>query len=170
MPSKGAHSYSDGNITLRGDLTDVIIGKFCSIAGSVAMDCGFSHNTKLVTTFPFEAKFPERFGHLKTHFVSKGNIVIGNDVWIGEHVLVMSGVHVGDGAVLAARAVVTKNVRPYEIVAGIPARHIKFRFSQKIIDKLLIMKWWDWPEEKIFERVPLLMSENYEELFRLEGL
>jgi acetyltransferase-like isoleucine patch superfamily enzyme len=166
----GVGSYSDGPITLRLDLSNVIVGKYCSIASGVIMDCGFNHNTKFITTYPFNSAHPQHFGHIKGHPVTKGDILIGNDVWIGQEAMIMSGVHIGDGAVVAARAVVTKDVVSYSIVGGVPAHHIKYRFPMDVCEKLLILKWWDWPQEKIYQRVPLLMSENYEELFRLEGI
>jgi acetyltransferase-like isoleucine patch superfamily enzyme len=166
----GNGSYSDGPITLRLDLSNVIVGKFCSIARGVVMDCGFNHNLKFISTYPFNVMNPSKFGHLKGHPVTKGDIIIGNNVWIGESAMIMSGVHIGDGSAVAACAVVTKDVAPYSVVGGVPAHHIKYRFPVDVCEKLLILKWWDWPQEKIYQRVPLLMSENYEELFRLEGI
>lgn len=166
----GVGSYSDGPLTLRLNLRNVFVGKYCSIARGVIMDCGFSHNTKFITTYPFNAINPQAFGHIKGHPVTKGDIVIGNDVWIGEEAMIMSGVHIGDGAVVAARAVVTKDVSSYSIVGGVPAKHIKYRFPIEIVYKLLQLKWWDWTQEKINQRVPLLMSDNYDELFKLENI
>jgi acetyltransferase-like isoleucine patch superfamily enzyme len=166
----GRWSYSENPITLRFDLSNVIIGQFCSISRNVVMDCGLNHNLKYGTTFPFNKIFPVLFGNISGHPVTKGDIVIGNEVWIGEDVLIMSGVHVGDGAVIGARAVVTKDVEPYAIVAGVPAKLIRYRFSKDMIEKFLKMKWWDWPEEKIRRAVPLLMSERFEELFAQEGI
>jgi acetyltransferase-like isoleucine patch superfamily enzyme len=165
----GYRSYMDTPITCRLDLSNVIIGKYCAIARNVTMDCGFNHNTKFVSTYPFNALVPG-LGHLKGHPVTKGDIVIGNDVWIGEESMVMSGVTIGDGAVIGARAVVTKNVDPYAIVAGVPAKFIRCRFPKEVVQKFLQLKWWDWPDEKIFERAPLLMSEDYQRLFELEGI
>jgi acetyltransferase-like isoleucine patch superfamily enzyme len=166
----GRWSYSDGPVTLRFELSNVVVGKFCSIARNVVMDCGFNHNLKFGTLFPFNTIFPNLFGNIKEHPVTRGDIVIGNDVWIGEDSLIMSGVHIGDGAVVAARAVVTKNVEPYAIVGGVPAKLIRYRFSKLTIEKFLKMKWWDWSEEKIRQSVPLLMSENFEKLFEAEGI
>jgi acetyltransferase-like isoleucine patch superfamily enzyme len=165
----GNGSYSDGPVTLRLDLSNVIVGKYCSIGRNVVMDCGFNHNLKFGTTYPFNVLNP-KFAHLKGHPVTKGDIVIGNAVWIGEESVIMSGVHIGDGAAVATRAVVTKDVAPYSLVGGVPARHIRYIFPKPIIEKFLKMRWWDWPQEKIYQRVPLLMSENYEELFRLENI
>ena len=165
----GAHSYADGPVTLRLDLSNVIVGKYCSIGRNVVMDCGFNHNLKFGTTYPFNVLYP-KFAHLKGHPVTKGDIVIGNAVWIGEESVIMSGVHIGDGAAVATCAVVTKDVEPYSLVGGIPARHIKYIFPKLTIEKFLKMKWWDWPWEKIEKAVPLLMSENFEKLFEAEGI
>lgn len=157
----GDHSYSDGPVSLRCNLSDVIVGKFCSIAKGVVMDCGFNHNPQFVSSYPFNVLMPQ-FGHLKGHPVTKGDIVIGNDVWIGQEAMIMSGIHIGDGAVVGARAVVTHDVAPFAIVAGMPAELIRYRFPARVIAALLEIRWWDWPMEKINEVVPLLMSENYE--------
>ena len=90
-------------------------------------------------------------------------MVIGNDVWIGEHVLILPGVQIGDGAVIAAGSVVTKNVSDYEIVGGVPARHIRNRFTDERIRELKRIKWWDWPLDKIKENYQLLQSSNIDE-------
>jgi len=161
----GAHSYW---ITPnpRFDRSNVIIGKYCSIAQLVVMDCGMQLHTEWATTsslsFHYHAKMTDGF--------SKGDIVIDNDVWIGEGALIMSGVHIESGAVVGARAVVTKNVPPYAIVVGAPAKVTRYRFPPDIIRKFLRLKWWDWPDEKVKERMPLLLSKDYQELFKVEGL
>jgi acetyltransferase-like isoleucine patch superfamily enzyme len=133
------------------------IGKFCSISTDVTLFVGGEHRWDWVTTYPFpdvcrDARF------FKGHANSKGPIVIGNDVWIAHKVIILSGVTVGDGAVVAAGSVVTKDVPPYTIVAGNPARLIKLRFSEEQIKALLDIRWWDWPMEKIREAWPLLLS------------
>jgi chloramphenicol O-acetyltransferase type B len=124
------------------------IGRFCSISGSIKVIAG-QHpnitNPKSVTTFPFN----ELHGLPFTPCCGYDPITIGNDVWIGEFVSIKYGVTIGDGAVIGACSVVTKDVRPYEIVAGTPAKHIRFRFTQEQIDMLLRIKWWDWDIEKI---------------------
>lgn len=157
--------YSYGNPKLRGELSNVITGKFCSISDFATFDCGAQHNSDFISTFPFNQKLniPEITSHPKT----KGDIRIGSDVWIAEGAFVMSGITIGDGAVIAAGAVVTKNVKPYEVVGGVPAKHIKFRFSKEVIDKLLYLRWWDKGIEEIKQISPLLMSSNLEELFKL---
>jgi len=164
--TKGDHSYWVGPI-VRRTLSDVKIGKYCSIANDVVMDCGMQHHVEWITTSPLRKHFE---GNEIYGVFSKGNIVIGNDVWIGEGVLIMSGVHIEDGAVIGARTVVTKDVPPYAVMGGSPARVLKYRFPPDVIQKLLKLKWWDWPDEKVKERIPLLLSKDYQELFKVEGL
>ncbi len=100
------------------------------------------------------------FSFIRDETVSKGDIVVGNDVWIGTGALIMSGVKIGNGAVIAAKAVVTRNVPPYSIVCGVPARVIKMRFPDNIIEKLEMVKWWDYEDEKLIEVIPLLESND----------
>jgi len=94
---------------------------------------------------------------------TKGEVVIGSDVWIGQDALILSGVTIGHGSVIAARSVVTKDVQPYSIVAGNPARHIRFRFPEETIRSLLEIAWWDWPSIKIQEAWPMLQSSRVED-------
>lgn len=91
---------------------------------------------------------------------NKGDIVIGNDVWIGFEAVIMAGVTIGDGAIIASRAVVTKDVPPYSIVGGTPAKLIRKRFTDEQIDKLLRLKWWDWDEEKVRQNIDKIMDVN----------
>lgn len=98
---------------------------------------------------------------------NKGDIVIGNDVWIGYEALIMSGVSIGDGAVIGSRAVVTKNVAPYTIVGGVPAKEIRKRFDSETIEKLKELQWWDWPADKIKTYLPYIMKGNISRLFQL---
>ena len=92
-------------------------------------------------------------------------INVGNDVWIGYEAIIMAGVHIGDGAIIATRAVVTKDIPPYTIVGGIPANPIRKRFSDDIIQKLEILKWWDWPIEKIHQKLPYILNGDISNLF-----
>jgi acetyltransferase-like isoleucine patch superfamily enzyme len=135
------------------------IGRFCSIARGVEIYLGGEHRTDWVTTYPFNALFPDHSG-IKGHPKTKGDVVIGNDVWIADGAIIMSGVTIGDGAVIGARSVVIKDVKPYEIVAGNPAVHIKFRFDEKVIQKLLEIKWWNWETSKIDKSVHLLQNDD----------
>jgi acetyltransferase-like isoleucine patch superfamily enzyme len=149
-----------------GATTKLRIGKFCSLAGGVQIYLGCNHRTDWITTYPFPA-FPEYFNNafkITGHVATKGDVVIGNDVWIGERVLILSGVTIGDGAVIAANSVVTKDVEPYSIVGGNPAKLLKKRFNEDTIQKLLEIKWWDWPIEKINDNLDILCSSNMNEL------
>ncbi|HBF2436607.1 TPA: CatB-related O-acetyltransferase, partial [Clostridioides difficile] len=131
----------------------LIIGKFCSIAcnAKFLMTSG-NHTLKSKSTYTFPI-FYEEWGldinHITDAWDNKGNIIIGNDVWIGYDSIIMSGVHIGDGAIIGTRAVVTNDVPPYSIVGGVPAKIIKKRFNNNTISKLLEIKWWDWPYKKI---------------------
>ena len=95
---------------------------------------------------------------------NKGDIVIGNDVWIGFEAVIMAGVTIGDGSIIGTRAVVTKDIPPYTIVGGVPAKPIRQRFSDKVISALLEIKWWDWPDEKIRKNISAIQSGNISEL------
>ena len=129
------------------------IGKFCSIAcGAKFLFASANHTQASVSTYPFPIFFEEwdlDIGDVTSAWDHKGDIVIGNDVWIGYEAVVMAGVTIGDGAIIGARAVVTKDVPPYTIVGGVPARKIRRRFSDDVIARLLELKWWDWPAERI---------------------
>lgn len=164
----GEYSYGQPNIKYWGDGTTYSIGKFCSIADEVWIFLGGNHRLDWISTYPFPA-FPEfeKVVHIKDHAVSKGNVIIGNDVWIGSHVIILSGVSIGDGSAIGAYSIVTKDVPPYAIVAGNPAHLIRYRFSEDIIKELLQIKWWDWPIEKIKKNTPLLCSDHIEEFIAL---
>ena len=101
-----------------------------------------------------------------TAWDNKGDMIIGNDVWIGYEAMIMSGVTIGDGAIIGTRALVTKDVPPYTVVGGIPAKTIKKRFSDEIIAELLLLKWWEWPLERISYALPHIQSGNIQELKR----
>lgn len=131
----------------------LVIGKFCSIAcGARFLFNSANHTMGSLSTYPFPLFF-EEWGLDRTDVAqawdNKGDIVIGNDVWIGYEAVIMAGVTIGDGAVIGARAVVTKDVPPYTIVGGVPARPIRLRFLQQTVDALLELAWWDWPKERI---------------------
>lgn len=134
-------------------MNNVTIGKFCSIATGVIVDSGFNHETKSVSTYPFRSQLGFDVPH---NAICKGDIEIGNDVWICENVLIMSGVKIGDGAIIGANTIVTKDVKPYSIVGGSPAREIKSRFNYTQIFHLMNIKWWEWPIAKIQENAHLL--------------
>ena len=138
------------------------IGKFCSIAcGAKFLFASANHTQTSVSTYPFPIFFEEwdlDIGDVTSAWDHKGDIVIGNDVWIGYEAVIMAGVTIGDGAIIGARAVVTKDVPPYTIVGGVPARDIRRRFSDDVIARLLELKWWDWPAEQIQRNIKNIQS------------
>ncbi len=145
------------------------IGKFCSIAWNVTVYLGGNHRVDWIALYPFSSddpRWPEAEG-VEEFLTSGGDVNVGNDVWIGSDVLIMSGVTIGDGAVVAAGSVVTNDVEPFAIVGGNPARVIKKRFSDEVIGRLLEIRWWDWPEEKIRRNIAVLCSPDIEKLEEL---
>ncbi len=142
----------------------LVIGKFCSIACSVKFlfNCA-NHSLKSLSTYTFPLFYEEwdlEKSNVTAAWDNKGDIIIGNDVWIGYEAVIMAGVHIGDGAIIAARAVVTKDVPPYTIVGGIPAKEIRKRFDRNMIERLLMLKWWDWPVDKIRRCLPDIAEGN----------
>ena len=154
----------------RKDVDRLIIGKYCSIgSGAVFMMAGNQgHSMEWVSTFPFYYQ-ANIFKHSKNAFKKSGDTHIGHDVWVGSEAMLMAGVTVGSGAVIAARAVVTKDVPPYTIVGGNPAQVIRKRFDEPTIAKLLALKWWDWTEEEVKSAMPHLCSENMDSLLALNS-
>jgi virginiamycin A acetyltransferase len=149
----------------------LFIGKYCSIAcGARFIMNGANHKMGSFTTFPFPVVAVDWELDLgrEQAWDQAGDTVIGNDVWIGYESIIMPGIHVGDGAVLAARSLVTKDVPPYTIVGGSPARVIKKRFSDDIIEILLKLKWWDWDALKVKKNVMALMSGDVAALKKLQ--
>lgn len=142
----------------------LIIGKFCSIAcGAKFLFNSANHTLSSLSTYPFPIFFEEwdlEIKDITKAWDNKGDIVIGNDVWIGYEAVILAGVTIGDGAVIGTRAVVTKGVPPYTIVGGIPAKPIKKRFPQETIDALLKIKWWDWDKKHIAQQISHLQSGN----------
>ena len=149
----------------------LIIGKFCSIACGTKflMNCANHTLHSLSTyTFPLFGEEWENKMNVRDSWDNRGDITIGNDVWIGYEAVILSGVTIGDGAIIGTRAVVTKDVPPYTIVGGSPARVLKKRFSDDIVDKLLKMKWWNWPVEKIARSLEYIQSGNISQLEKIE--
>lgn len=144
----------------------LIIGKFCMIASDVKFIMnGANHLSKSISSYPF-AIFGEDWKNAMEgkSYPNKGDTVVGNDVWIGYNATIMPGVKIGDGAIIATNATVVKDVAPYSIVGGNPAREVKKRFSDKTIDKLLKLKWWDWEIEKITANIQHLTGDKGDKL------
>ena len=142
----------------------LIIGKYCSIAcGAKFLFNSANHTMTSLSTYPFPLFF-EEWGLEKKNVTNawdnKGDIVVGSDVWIGYEAVILAGVTIGDGAIIGTRAVVTKDVPPYTIVGGIPAKPIRKRFDDEMISHLLALKWWDWAEERIAQNINLIQSGN----------
>lgn len=161
----GEFSYGRPLICRYENETKVSIGKFCSLAAGVTIVMGGEHRTNWCTTYPFNALIND-FAYIKGHPASKGDIIIGNDVWLGSDSKILSGVHIGNGCVVSANAVVTKDVEPYTIVGGVPAKIIGKRFDDETIQKLEEIQWWNWDKEYIYDAVPLLQSNDLEQLFK----
>lgn len=146
----------------------LIIGKFCSIAcGAKFIFNSANHTMKSLSTYQFPLFFEEWDLDKKDvadSWDNKGDIVIGNDVWIGYEAVIMSGVTIGDGAIIGTRAVVTKDVPPYTIVGGIPAKQIRKRYSDETIDTLLKIQWWNWSKEKIRENIEVIKQGKLEDI------
>lgn len=146
----------------------LIIGKFCSIAcGAKFLFNSGNHKMASLSTYTFPLFFEEwdlEKENVAQAWDQKGDIIIGNDVWIGYEAVILSGVTIGDGAVIGCRAVVTKDIPPYTIVGGVPAKPIRKRFDEETIKELQKIKWWDWPEEKIAGKIPAIQAGDLEEL------
>lgn len=160
--SIGEFTYGEPTIHMWTDKYKVKIGKFCSFSHNITIIVDGNHRIDWVSTYPF-GKVIKDIKENPGHPIGKGDIIIGNDVWIALGVLILPGVKIGDGAVIGANSVVTKNVDDYEIVAGNPAKHVKYRFSQEQIDSLKKIKWWDWPIEKIKANLEMIESPNIDE-------
>lgn len=140
----------------------LIIGKFCSIAcGAKFLLTSANHKMSSLSTYPFPI-FYEEWGldakDIRNAWDNKGDIVIGNDVWIGYEAVIMSGVTIGDGAIIGTRAVVTKDVPPYTIVGGVPAKPIRKRFDDATIERLVKLRWWDWEHDKIAQSIAAIQA------------
>lgn len=160
----GDHSYGRPKVRFPESGAKLSIGRYGSIADDVQILLGGNHRLDYVTTYPFGAMtaiWPEAAGTRGFH-ATRGDVAIGHDVWLGSGCVIMSGVAIGDGAVVAARAMVTKDVPPYAIVAGNPARLVRQRFDDRTIERLLACRWWDLPRERVAALIPLLQSPDIE--------
>lgn len=146
----------------------LIIGKFCSIAcGAKFLFNSANHTMASLSTYPFPLFFDEwelEKKNVTEAWDNKGDIIVGNDVWIGYEAVILAGVMIGDGAIIGTRAVVTKDVPPYTIVGGVPAKSIRKRFDDETISELLKLKWWDWSEEKISQNIQAIKSGHIGQL------
>jgi acetyltransferase-like isoleucine patch superfamily enzyme len=163
----GDFTYGNPRILEWGEGANLKIGKFCSIAENVNLFLGGNHRADWISTYPFNkiSTFNIQSENIVGHPSTKGDIIIGHDVWIGFGSTILSGVNIGSGAIIGAFSLVTKNVLPYEIVAGNPARHIRFRFDEIIINKLMRIEWWNLEDEEIIRISTLLTSSRFDELF-----
>lgn len=162
----GEFSYGRPKVRFPESGKKLTIGRYCSIADKVEILLGGNHRTDWATTYPFSALkglWPSAPATEDYH-TSRGDVVIGHDVWLGSGVTILSGITVGHGAVVAAQAVVTKDVPPYAIVGGNPAKVIRYRFDEATIAALLEIRWWDLPQEKVATLIPLLQSDRVREL------
>lgn len=141
------------------------IGKYCSFGPEVKVFLGGEHRADWISTYPFNVLEPN-FSHITGHPHSKGDVTVENDVWIGWGALIMSGVRVGNGAVVGAYSLVTKDVPDYAIVAGNPARLVRMRFPPEVIARLLEIQWWNWPHERVRRAIPYLQSGDMEGFLR----
>ena len=149
----------------------LIIGKFCSIAcgAKFLFNCA-NHTLKSLSTYTFPLFYEEwelEKSNITTAWDNKGDIVIGNDVWIGYEAVILAGVTIGDGAIIGSRAVVTKDVPPYTIVGGLPARTIRRRYDEETAARLEKLRWWDWPEAQVRRAIPLLQAGDLDALEKL---
>ena len=166
LATVGAGTYGDPVVYWWNLETHLNIGKFCSIADGVTFILGGEHSTQSKTTFPF-ASFPKQWSNTSVNSglqLSKGDIDIGSDVWIGYGVTILSGVSIGHGAVIGAGSVISKDVPPFSIVAGNPAKLVRMRFTPSQIGQLLKEAWWEWPIEKIDAHIPSLMRAPQEQI------
>lgn len=146
----------------------LVIGRFCSVAcGAKFLFTSGNHSMRSLSNYTFPIFFDEwdlDAKNIRGAWDNKGDIVIGNDVWIGYEAVILSGVKIGDGAVIGARAVVTKDVPPYTVVGGVPAKTIRKRFDDATVEKLLALRWWGWDKEKIKRSISAIQSGNIAEL------
>jgi acetyltransferase-like isoleucine patch superfamily enzyme len=170
----GRHTYGfvdpDETFPMYTEGARIVVGAFCSISSEARVLGGGEHAISRASTFPLRARLFDSQERTASESVDKGPTVIGNDVYIGVGAIVLSGVTIGDGAVIGAGAVVSKPVPPYAVVAGSPARIIRYRFEREIRDRLLALRWWEWEDAKIHRLLPLFMGDVESFLHEAERL
>lgn len=161
--SIGNHTYGAPMIRWWGEPADLTIGKYCSIADDVEIFLGGNHRTDWVSTYPFSVfrRWTEA-RNVTGHPSTRGSVMIGNDVWLGAGCVILSGVTIGNGAVIGCRSVVTRDVPDYAIVAGNPAAIVRMRFQATQINQLLACAWWDWEPSRVARNVKRLLSTDVE--------
>lgn len=155
----GTNCYGVPNVKHANPDAMLTIGNYCSIARNVQIFLGGNHRTDWITTYRFPVFFSEA-EHIINSATTNGNVIVGSDVWLSENSTVLSGITIGHGAVVANGAMVTKDVAPYEIVGGNPAKHIRWRFDEPTRESLLKSAWWNWPEDEVLSVVDLLCSDD----------
>lgn len=164
----GDHTYGKPRVISWGEGTLLMIGRYCSIGTNVTIFLGSEHRINWVSTYPFTFLWEEARS-IPGHPSTKGDVAIGNDVWIGFGATILSGVTIGEGAAIGACSVVTRDVPPYAIVAGNPVRIVRYRFNEETIQKLLQIRWWDWPDEKVKENIHLICSDSMDVFIKKFG-
>lgn len=163
-----ATEFEQRNVLYNYGPENLVIGKYCAIAAETRfIMSGANHSTKDVSTFPFTifgGERAERTLDIALDIPSRGDTVVGNDVWIGYRAIIMPGVRIGDGAIIASGSVVTRDVPPYTIVGGNPATLVKQRYTDADVERLLRIRWWDWPVEKVTRHLRVLMAGTPEEI------
>ena len=158
---KYTYGFESTQIYSWGEDIDIKIGRFSSIGAGLQLFCGGNHSTSFVSAYPFGSVYPN-FLKIRTDkkiVFSNGDIKIGNDVWIGRDVSIMSGINIGDGSVIAANSHVIKDVEPYSIYGGNPAKFIRYKFSEETIEMLLKLQWWNY-EDDIIEKIYPILIDN----------
>lgn len=158
----GTCSYGAPRVRHWDKTSTLKIGAYCSIAKNVQIFLGGYHRIDWITSYPFPDFFPEK-RYIKDYYTSRGDVVIGSDVWLCENCTILSGVKIGHGAVIASGAVVSRDVAPYAVMAGNPAQQVRWRFDEETRAALLETAWWDWQHEEILQIVDKLCSENISE-------
>ena len=165
---RGEYTYGKPKIFMYRNNQTVSIGKFCSIGINISIYGGGEHKYDTVSTYPLKTLLIHK-NKENVDEISKGMVTIGNDVWIGDNAVILSGVKIGDGAVIGNSAIVARDVPPYAIVAGNPTELIKYRFQKDIIEKLLQISWWDWSESKILANIEYFYGDVREFIAKFHG-